>query len=231
MKFFAHSIEEQDQSKWHLLYNHLYETGKLAADNASYFDGQSMAKIAGRLHDLGKYTSDFQNKLLGYSLKVDHSTHGAQVATNYYGNMGRLLAYGIAGHHAGLANGRDRGTRSPLTERLDKKLPKLETEWQQEIEIQKPIFPPYFVINQEQKYFQLSFLGRMLFSSIVDADFRDTEDFFYKAKGNNIERKNFPKLEKLRDKLDKTLSQFQSDTELKKIRKQILEHARQKASN
>lgn len=230
MKFFAHSTEENDQSGWHLLSDHLCETGKLAAENAAYFDGNSMATIAGRLHDLGKYTRDFQDKLEGHSLKVDHSTRGAQVAIERFGNSGRLLAYGIAGHHAGLANGRDRGERTPLTERLIKELPCLEPQWQNEIELaEKTSLPSNFDVNQERGYFQLSFLGRMLFSSLVDADFRDTEAFFARTEGRDVERKGFPTLEQLRDRLNETLAQFRPDTPLNETRKDILEHARGKA--
>ena len=49
--------------------------------------------------------------------KVDHSTAGAQHAAGL-GKLGRLLAYCIAGHHAGLPHG-ERG-ESGLSMRLMK---------------------------------------------------------------------------------------------------------------
>jgi hypothetical protein len=51
----------------------------------------------------------------GEALRVDHSTAGARIAAERYAQLGRLLAYVIAGHHAGLANGT--GHVMPITKR------------------------------------------------------------------------------------------------------------------
>jgi len=118
--FYAHSGEKSDKSDWQLLSNHLETVGRLAAKNAAYFDSGVLAKNAGILHDLGKYTIEFQSRLEG-GKKVDHATAGAQIAQQQWGRFGRLLAYIIAGHHAGLANGVDAGEiRATLTDRLKK---------------------------------------------------------------------------------------------------------------
>jgi CRISPR-associated endonuclease/helicase Cas3 len=37
--------------------------------------------------------------------RIDHSTAGAQHAFKFLRNKGKLLAYAIAGHHAGLPDG------------------------------------------------------------------------------------------------------------------------------
>ncbi|MBL1292384.1 MAG: HD domain-containing protein [Thiotrichales bacterium] len=45
----------------------------LAAKNAHYFDAEILTEIAGLLHDIGKYTKGFKNRLEG-GKRVDHAT-------------------------------------------------------------------------------------------------------------------------------------------------------------
>lgn len=123
--FYAHSSDSTDRADWQLLSEHLSSVGRLAEQNAAFFDGKSLAQVAGLLHDLGKYTDEFQRRLSGDYGKVDHSTWGARIACERYGPLGKLLAYGIAGHHAGLANGREPGERTALNDRLRAQLPTL----------------------------------------------------------------------------------------------------------
>lgn len=232
MTFFAHSTEKNDQSDWHRLSDHLNNTGALAAENAAHFGAQELARVAGQLHDLGKYTEEFQRKLQGHSLKVDHSTRGARVATERFGVVGQLLAYGIAGHHAGLANGRGHGARSSLAERLNRELPPLDSAWEEEVAL--PVNAPEpenFSLNGSQRNFQFSIMGRMLFSALVDADYRDTEEYYAGREGRSVERRGFPSLEALREELEKTLSGFDADTDVNELRMEILNHAREKSEH
>ena len=64
------------------------------------------------LHDIGKYSTEFQKRLDGSEASVDHSTAGAQLATALYGtSIGHILGYAVAGHHGGMPSGsRPRGT-------------------------------------------------------------------------------------------------------------------------
>lgn len=56
----------------------------------------------GMLHDLGKYSKEFQRKIQNDTgERVDHSTAGAKVC-NEKGGYYSILSYCIAGHHAGL---------------------------------------------------------------------------------------------------------------------------------
>lgn len=230
-RFFAHSTESSDTKDWHLLSDHLLTTGRLAAEFAAHFGAPDLADTAGRLHDVGKYTEPFQRKLYGDSLRVDHSTRGAQIAVDRFGQLGKLIAYGIAGHHAGLANGRDTGARTPLQGRLNQDdLPELDPAWEHEVPLKdKQDLPASFTPRAGREHFQLSMLGRMLFSSLVDADFRDTEHFYAEVEGARKERTGFPTLESLREELSKTLSTFKVDTEVNKLRADILAHAQDKA--
>jgi len=88
-----------------LLEEHLRSTARLARACCSVFEWCDWAHYAGLWHDLGKYSDDFQRRIRGDPRRVDHSTAGAQHAVSELGDPGRLLAYCIAGHHAGLPDG------------------------------------------------------------------------------------------------------------------------------
>ena len=65
------------------------------------------------MHDLGKYSKDFQNKIINNSnIRVDHSTAGAIEVNQKINLLGKLLAYCIAGHHGGLPDGGNKSDTS-----------------------------------------------------------------------------------------------------------------------
>lgn len=147
-----------------------------------------------RWHDLGKFSQEFQLYLLqagsgsheGESTgRVDHSSAGARHAmATLPSPWNAMVAYAIAGHHAGLLDGM-RSEGASLRGRLVKtRLP----EWRSktpkalleapEIEA-KRLFQ---ILGQEcrsgpEVAFRLGFATRMLFSCLVDADFLATESF------------------------------------------------------
>src|SRR5690606_35893704 len=172
MNFYAHSVAGRSKEVWQKLSDHLYGVGSLAARNAAGFGGQALAEAAGLLHDLGKYTDKFQQRLEGGG-PVDHSTWGAHVAIEQFGRLyGQLLAYVIAGHHAGLANGMMNVSqkRTCLDERLAGELPQLLDQWRQDVvlpESGEVSLPGSFQARKERGMFQLSLLVRMIFSCLV----------------------------------------------------------------
>lgn len=241
-KFFAHSVPDADESFWQPLSEHLDDVGELAAKFGAAFGAAEAARALGLLHDLGKYTPEFQQRLRGGKLHVDHSTWGAKIACERLGSIGRLLAYGIAGHHAGLANGAGEGERTSLSARLQLDLPTLDAIWQQEIELPQALsMPAGFKLRgetvQEKKDwrgFQLAFFTRMLFSCLVDADFLDTEQFYKKVGGEvnyRTEADPAPPLQALRAQLDRHLSGFRADSDVNKIRANVLQQVRSRAAD
>lgn len=231
-RFYAHSVRESDsKAEWQLLSDHLRAVGELASKKATLFGGSRLAEIAGLLHDLGKYTDEFQWRLEGSPIRVDHATHGAVVAFERFGPIGLLLAYAIAGHHAGLANGRDNGERTSLQERLRKALPQLLPAWEAEIALPQEVPEPEgFNPVRSRGTFQLAFLGRMLFSCLVDADYLDTEAFYlHREKGLKGRDQAFPSLEALRAQLNHHLSGFKADSDVNCVRAEILSHVRGQA--
>ncbi len=230
MVFYAHSLEGRPGSDWQLLSEHLIQVSRGASERASVFGAAELGALAGLLHDLGKYTLPFQERLRGNPMRVDHSTWGARIAQQRLGTMGQLLAYGIAGHHAGLANGQGEGERTALTDRLaTQDLPALDAAWEKEVALPEKLgppadFKPYGESRQQAKDrqpFQLAFLSRMLFSCLVDADFIDTERFYLQAQGGPDHRgagPAHPSLAALREQLDAYLGQFKADSDVNRLR-------------
>ncbi|WP_066092347.1 CRISPR-associated endonuclease Cas3'' [Xanthomonas massiliensis] len=240
MEFYAHSSSRPDRADWQHLADHLRQVGDTAARYAAAFGGQDMARVAGLLHDLGKYTERFQGRLSGDLHKVDHATWGAIVVLERYSARERilamLLAYTIAGHHAGLANGHGGEQRSALQERLSADyratLPPLLDAWRQEIELPAHLaLPKGFTPRQDRGAFQLALLARMIFSCLVDADFVDTDNFYRGIEGEPARKENAgPSLQALRQRLDAYLAGLPREGGINPLRTHILTHIRGQAT-
>ncbi len=244
--YFAHSGHGKQQDKWQLLKDHLEAVAKHAEKSATKFGAADFGRAAGLLHDIGKYSEKFQRKLGGESLRVDHSTAGAEVAARRFGPMGHLIAYAAAGHHAGLANGSGTGDPTPLTSRLSKEyingLPSY-TNWQAEI---GPLLPdalappplkthPIHQIGKERRGFCTALFVRMLFSALIDADRLDTEGFYLASENKTSLRGGWEPdvLGQLKTRLDGHLANIASSkpaTEVNAARAEILARARSMAA-
>jgi len=239
---FAHSLPGRPISLWEPLAEHLKSVGLSAAGFAASFGFSTAAEIAGRLHDIGKASAAFQRYIgsndaspgadLSQSLsRVDHSTAGAREVHERYPNvLGRLLAFAIAGHHAGLADA------DQLSRRLDPKQTAIEpyVGW----EAHAGPLPewlggnPPFRQQPHHRGFSFAFLGRMLFSCLVDADFLETERFYAQAEGVDAAagRGGFPPLAKLAEPLAARLATVRrDDSELNRLRSRILDAVTEKA--
>lgn len=237
---YAHSTGRADRSDWQPLDDHLRQTGLKAAALANKFGAAKAAALAGGLHDLGKYSEAYQAYIGGRGPGgVDHSTAGAQEVLNLGlkgsdKGMAELIAYAIAGHHAGLPD--MSGETSGLADRLKKIVPPLDAIWRNEIEIDSTeLAPANLKPRAKIGGFQIAFLGRMIFSCLVDADFLDTEAFYAAVDGRQIDR-SWPFLS---DEIERMIVRFDvhmlakrrdaADTPLNQLRSEILTHARQKA--
>ncbi|WP_246727811.1 CRISPR-associated helicase Cas3' [Chelativorans sp. Marseille-P2723] len=220
---------------------HLESVSLLALHFAGRFGAGKAARLAGLLHDLGKYNPDFQAYIRGAKLRVDHSTAGAatilQMAEGKDRIVADLLAYVIAGHHAGLPD-REGEALSTLAERLKGFDPaSLDTTWQSEISADATGLLPDFVrvlSDRNRMPFQLAFLGRMIFSCLVDADYKDTEAFYARIEDWQVDR-SWPELPSilpdLIDRFDRYIAAMpKADTKVNRIRGEILAHVRSRAS-
>ena len=202
MDYLAHKREDGITQS---LKEHLENTAQLAGKFAKEFDAYDWGYCAGMLHDIGKYSDEFQERINGSNKKVDHSTAGAQLCWSKKG-LYQFLSYCIAGHHAGLPDtgGKcDAGGDGSLYGRLNKKI-KDYGKYQQEIAIPRLDTEPFIPVEGEDSSFAVSMLVRMVYSCLVDADFLDTENFM---KGGIQERESGEPI----PVLEKRLQDFVSD--------------------
>ncbi|MCX5884865.1 MAG: CRISPR-associated helicase Cas3', partial [Proteobacteria bacterium] len=81
---------------------HLRKVADRAAAFADHFRASEEAELAGLLHDLGKYGDLFQARLAGKERGIDHWSLGAWQALMKYKNHGLASALAIQGHHIGI---------------------------------------------------------------------------------------------------------------------------------
>lgn len=175
MKYYAHSTESADKADWQPLEEHLNNVADLSATFADVFGAREWGRCAGFFHDSGKATAAFQHRLEGSPQRVDHSTFGAKMANKYSGRLGILLAYIIAGHHGGLANGGEQ--KGQLHHRLKHKSIPEDAHLLPGFQCDHELKLPFSLTRGKAGFFSLSFFTRMIFSCLVDADFLDTEKF------------------------------------------------------
>lgn len=220
--YIAH-VKKGNSDEWevHSLEEHLLGTAKLASSFAEGFSSEDWAYLAGLWHDLGKYSQDFQQyirtasgyeaHLEGTKGRVDHSTAGAIHAIERLGDKGRILAYLIAGHHAGLPDWENaEAGRKQLQARIRQR------ELLEKVHVQNP---PENILNcsspdskpQDQGVKFHSLWIRMLFSCLVDADFLDTEEFMNPS--NTVARNKCPSLEELMPILESHLEELTQKAE------------------
>lgn len=230
-KFYAHSTESTDKSSWQPLEEHLKNVAGMAGNFASAFDAREWGIQAGLLHDAGKTTFAFQERLEGQNIRVDHSTFGARIAWQHCGRLGMLLAYAITGHHGGLPDGGEQ--RGQLHYRLKHaKIPE-GAHLLPGMGCSEDLHLP-FRLARETAGFSLSFFTRMLFSCLVDADFLDTERFCSPEKARvrdeAIARNVLPKLRNLLLAHVDAITRTARPTPVNVLRSEIFRQCREKAA-
>lgn len=242
---YAHSREGQPTQAWEPLEEHLRKVAELAQHSAAAFDSAEWGRLAGLWHDIGKYRPEFQRRLRGSGEQAEHAGVGAALAASKgrdrRGTSGLPLAFVIAGHHTGLANRQVQGDspQLPLTRRIDenqaplKELGSLIDPALLDDEIPPlPRFlspPPAGSRPKRELYARrLEFWIRFLFSAVVDADRLATEHFYEPER--RAKAAPFDSIGKLRQGLDAHLTKFRPDTEVNRLRAQVLADCRAAAA-
>ena len=229
----------------HLLATHLHKVADLAREFAQAIEPAGAlgdwAHLAGLWHDLGKYRPGFQKYVrladnpdahiegkVGGREKT-HSAAGALWAMQQLNQPnrpnGNILAYLIAGHHAGLDDW-DRG----LKERLHSE------DSQQELKEALAANPPASILEHGDLAAQIpggangfALWVRLLFSCLVDADFLDTEAHF--DAGKPARRVGFPTLAQMRLAFDAHMAALPVvESNVNTLRADILHQCRSKAA-
>lgn len=238
-KFYAHSLPGRPREEWQMLQDHLRNVAKRAAEFARAFGGQEWATVAGMLHDIGKYSKEFQEMLIRATNEEvnddqqrgpDHSSAGAQEAVKYWPEgIGKLFAYCIAGHHTGLLD--SKGNEACLEKRLHKILTDYCAYSAESFALPNIVTPPINITkNKHEAGFQLQLFVRMLFSCLVDADFLDTESFM---DGKKAELRGVDvNLAHLRDKVIAEVDRISNNnTPVNRARREVFEQCLKKAQN
>lgn len=222
----------------HRLEEHLSKVAKRAAGYAAAFHSDKWAEMAGRWHDLGKYSATFQKMIYeanGMEAHVEpetagprnHSSAGALYAADKLDVHGRILAYLITGHHAGLPDWyKVDAPGQALGERLqDRGLM---------ADALKAEIPDYILTGEVPKQMPVggsegfALWVRMLFSTLVDADFLDTESFYDQEKAGH--RGEYPSVRELKLLFDSHMNRMMEqsdDTPVNRLRAGILADCRQ----
>jgi CRISPR-associated endonuclease/helicase Cas3 len=225
----AHVSED---GRKHPLVDHLEGTAERSAAFAREFGCGEWGWVGGIWHDLGKFLQDFQQyiraatgieaHLEGKPGRVDHSTAGALKAVQTFGKSGRLLAYLIAGHHAGLPDWEaDKTGNAALSQRLKNSSLLGEVLKSQ---IPEDILKQPWPKDRPPAGCDPALWVRLLFSCVVDADFLDTEAFFEpelaKLRGRYPQPPTLlpPFTEYMKKKQDEA-----PDTHVNRIRRKVLE--------
>lgn len=269
------------------LERHLLEVAELSKIFASKIELTEQGELIGLVHDLGKYSKEFQAYLKsavglfnqdededfvdaqGLKGKVDHSTAGAQLVWKEIAKQGKIgeivgqiLALCIASHHSGLIDCLSSGSNLPVEDNFKKRINKSDcrTHLSQANSNMDDSISTRFselasgsrVVDDLKKalcqialrdeikgvdpkdnpvvQFKIGLLVRFLFSCLLDADRTNTADFEKPKAAQNRPAGQYLGWDILIDRLEEALEKFENQKEIDKVRKQISDHCKEKAS-
>ncbi len=224
----------------HELGDHLRSVAHLAKNFADEFGCGDWAFLAGLWHDLGKYSSEFQNYIKsksGYDSeahleqqkgRVDHSTAGAIHSIEKLKKRGQIIAYLIAGHHAGLPDwNSEKAGASSLSTRISNTSLYDRVCCLDQVRLSDDLPVP---VSKPPGCDAHALWIRMLFSCLVDADFLDTESFMNAER--NALRGGYPSLSELEVKFSTFMANKLQKVEsnpLNQLRAAVLKRCKQAA--
>ena len=233
--YYAHSAPFREN--WEPLRDHLADVAEQAACFASAFGAAEEARLAGLLHDLGKYSDRFTLRLEGKVRGLDHWSAGASAAVDRFKLTGAAAGLAVQGHHvglqslgslAGLGNLARFATNLPagssLTETdLSVLLSRLEADGVALPAVDRSVFDR----GAPRGGGMLDV--RMLFSALVDADFLETEAHFARdSQGRKVYRPAGPVLHPVKalavfdDQLAKVAQESLAASEVNRLRADLL---------
>ncbi|TKJ40971.1 CRISPR-associated helicase/endonuclease Cas3 [candidate division TA06 bacterium B3_TA06] len=241
IKFIAHTHSKNGRTD--TVRDHLQSVAKRASEYAKAFSAADEARLAGLLHDLGKYGSLFQKRLEGKERGIDHWSVGAWQALKEYREKGVALALTIQGHHVGLQQAskdslsnldlKVLNNKHPLNLRLSEPNHEnlIDRMNRDGLILPPPTDIPTSLFEWDSGLYTSAMLDvRMLFSTLVDADFIETEAHFNSVDDKNKGyRKPGPPLEAdraleiLLNHLDELSSNSKASPNVNQLRKDLLE--------
>jgi len=232
--YYAHTAETPDglplpesSGKWQLLSEHLRQVSEKAASFAAPFGAADEARLAGLLHDLGKYADRFQQRL--HNPHIHGINHWAAGAVHAYRSGQPLVAYPIDGHHTGIPTARGNESMEQTLRRFADTPERLAftgcaedtTTLVARFESDGLALPLPHSTPREPDRFVAALRARFILSALTDADFLDTEGHFNSEQST---RRTNPALRESTalELLLSTLAAKTSDTELSQLRTELL---------
>ena len=195
---------------------HLQNTSERCKNFAKSFGAEEQGKLIGLVHDIGKCSKEFQNRLNGGRI-VDHASAGALECAKLDSVWAACC---VAGHHGGLPDVGNAHNDTPDD-------PTLYGRMQKAISGGIPNYVMPFSLTSVPapdgygtSYLRDSFMIRMLYSCLVDADYLDTERFM---SNGMVERDGGDDLATLLAKLTRFIEPWwKPRNELNRMRSEIL---------
>ncbi len=230
-------VRRDDDGCWappHSLLDHLNGTANLAEEFSDKFGSGKWGRVLGLAHDAGKGRLKWQEYLRtksGYDEeahlegkrgKLPHAIYGAMLAEEHFKNSGRFLAYCIAGHHAGLPDwspeeGEGQASLYYQEQRANNLLD-IDMTVRELIETSELGTPPWAF----ERGVDIALWIRMLYSSLVDADFLDTESYMNPDKSSA--RGQYCSMQELQDRLNRYVKKIEKESkpsQVNLIRRQV----------
>lgn len=227
MEWFAHS--ENSRNCKHSLAKHLRETASLAESFAARDEYKPLFRLAGLLHDLGKYRPEFQRYLEqgGRRGSVPHASWGAAYARR----LKQLeISFAVDGHHKGVP---DQSAWKAATEEFIRgENPEFESvlaSFISEVGFSEDEFKEIGKFRFHEPLFQGELFTRYLFSALTDSDWLSTEEHFSPEKTALRNNASLP-VDELIAALAAEFSRKSTASELNQLRNSAREQAISKAS-
>ena len=212
---------------------HSLNVALLAKHFADKFHFGDWAYLMGILHDKGKEQADFQMHIKrssgmeeGKDIRVEHAYVGALIAKEYFQNTFPFLPWAILCHHSGLYD------YTYFEMKMNEmKLPEeisTEIHLPDKINLDYPDLVRNLAKEGINSFYCWNHIQRVLFSCLVDADDLDTEKFMNPGIAR-LRKTRKKTLKELLPLLEKKLNSFKADTDVNKIRKEILDNCSDKS--
>ena len=193
--YVAHTPPETEPNKWQSMTDHTRNVADMAAAFARPFGAEELATWAGWLHDVGKYSPEFQKYLRDCAAGIprkpgsaEHKCAGTKLAVESLPKGIRdIIAPCVLGHHGGLnALSELNSTLAEAALSQDLTVPILRAQQDfPDLRATPPAVIPGWDragATRDAKALHLEMLTRFVFSCLVDADGLDTEQHFDPSK-------------------------------------------------
>lgn len=170
LRFLAHRSEDGREQT---VEEHLNAVALMSGRFAKAFGAEEQGRLIGKAHDIGKCSAAFQERLQGGRI-VDHATAGALECAK---QNALWAACCVAGHHGGLPDMGNLTFDMPDDPTLFGRLRKAASGGIPAYEVPLSLTAVDPPLGYGIDGLTDSFLIRMLFSCLVDADYLDTERF------------------------------------------------------